>query len=140
MWGGFIMKIILIIGGVFHFTCAVSHWFFPQIFQWVKNLESLPAEKSAAMLSTLNVQNWCLLIFWLALTYIPIVHADDLLNTRLGKTLLTCIVLFWVIRIFIFHPVFIGFASRESIVQVAYLSIGLVLFSIPWIKVMFFSK
>jgi hypothetical protein len=38
--------------------------------------------------------------------YIPFFYSNELLTTQLGKAVLTCIIFFWVVRIFILQPIF----------------------------------
>ena len=57
-----------------------------------------------------------------------------MLATQIGRALLSCIVIFWVIRIFIVHPVFSDIKSKLSIARVLFFLAGFSLFLIPWIR------
>ena len=81
--------------------------------------------------------NWNQLIFWLILAYISLFFSDELLSSPLGKSILTIIVLFWIIRILIFQPLYVGFKTGISKLQLLFFIPGLILFIIPWINVMF---
>ncbi len=128
------MKILLKIGGIYHLLCAVMHLSFPTHYQWNERLQCLSPQDSAIIFGNLNIMSWCLLIFWLIFAYIPFFKTEDLLETSIGKILLTSIVLFWSARIFILQPIFFNFQIEGSIEQELFMAIGLVLFAIPWIK------
>lgn len=125
------MVLLLRIGGVFHLACAVTHIFFPGIFSWDKRLAPLTGEEGRVILSNLNVMNWCLFLFWMMVAYLPLRHGGDMMKTAIGRTVLVSIVLFWMIRIFLFQPLFVGFDMTGSVSQTLILSAGLVLFGPP---------
>ena len=125
-------KIFLRIGGVYHLLCAALHVYFPYFFQWDQRLASLSGETPLTISANLSIMNYCLLVFWLILAFIPIVHADELLETGMGKALLTGIVLFWIVRIFVLQPLYVGYTSPDSLITVAVFSAGMAMFAVPW--------
>jgi len=107
-------ELFLKIGGVYHLLCALLHIFFPRLLRWENNLKGLSAGRKTIIRQSLHIMNLCLLLFWLILAYIPFFYASELLETHLGMGVLTSIVLFWAVRIFVLQPVFMGVKTRES--------------------------
>jgi succinate dehydrogenase/fumarate reductase cytochrome b subunit len=88
------MKALIIIGGFFWLAFFVFHIFFWKLFDWKRDLESLTKINKAVM----QVLNLCLMLVFLIFAYISIFHADELLTTGLGKSMLIGIVLFGIFR------------------------------------------
>ena len=130
------METLIQIGGVYHLLCAVIHIFFPRMFQWEGNLKGLTPESRLIIRQNLHIMNICLLLFWLMLAVIPFFFANVLLTTALGKTFLTCIVLFWTIRILVLQPVFVGVKSKESWQMILFFIPGFAMFLLPWVNIM----
>jgi hypothetical protein len=78
--------------------------------------------------------NWCMAIFWVILAYIALVHTSELVMPSLGRTLLASIVIFWVIRIFILQPLYIGIKNQMSWRMIAFFLVGLILFAVPLVQ------
>jgi hypothetical protein len=114
------------------------HIYFPHFFQWDQRLASLSGDNAMIISANLAIMNYCLLVFWVILAYLPIVHADDMLETRMGKSLLTGIVVFWMIRIFVLQPLYVGYKSPESLITVAMFSAGMAMFAVPWAAAVLF--
>lgn len=131
------MVTMLKIGGMFHLLCAVLHIIFPRMFNWYQRLAPLPDSDRSVISINLNIMNYCLMFFWIVFAVIPFFHAEALMNTALGKTLLTGIVAFWFMRIFILKPVYEGISTKESIVSGIVFVAGGLLFAVPWIKALF---
>ena len=130
-------ELLIKIGGIHLLICGIFHLFFPKMFQWEKRLADLSGENKFRILNTLKLMNWNQLIFWLILAYISLFFSDELLSSPLGKSILTIIVLFWIIRILIFQPLYVGFKTGISKLQILFFIPGLTLFIIPWINAMF---
>ncbi len=118
-------------GGIFNVLCALLHIAFPGMFKWNEILALLPPDKSPFLSQPLYIMNWCMLIFWLILAWIPLFNSKALLEPGLGRTLLSSLVIFWIIRIFILQPVYIGLSAPVSWCMIGFFSIGLILFIIP---------
>lgn len=88
------MKTLIIIGGFLWLGYFVFHIFFWKLFKWKQELNKLHAVNKAIM----QVMNLCLMLVFLIFAYISIFHADELLTTGLGKSILFGIVLFGVFR------------------------------------------
>lgn len=140
------MEILLKIGGVYHLLCAVQHIFFPQILRWNKTFAPLGPKIADETKMTLNIMNMVILFFWVMLAYIPFFHTQDLLITGIGKSLLTFIVLFWIFRLFVLQIYYWGVyvklpaGIKGAVFGAVFFSVGLLLFGIPWIKVILMNK
>jgi len=133
-------KVLLKIGGVYHLLCAILHIFFPYMFQWSERIAPLTGESAMVISANLSIMNYCLLVFWVILAYIPIVHTVELLETGMGRALLTGIVLFWIVRIFVLQPLYVGYTTPESLITVAVFAAGLAMFFNPWVRIVLFRK
>jgi hypothetical protein len=127
------IELLIRIGAAFHFVCALFHLFFPRMFKWDERLAPLPGESRRVIGESLHVANSSAFLFWLVLAYVPLVHAEEMLTTPIGTSLLTCIVVFWVIRIFIVQPMYSGFKTRLSILRAVFFLCGSLMFVIPWL-------
>ncbi len=128
------IEFLLKIGGIYNILCALLHLAFPKILKWDEILKQLFNEQRPFIEQPLKIMNWCLFIFWIILAYIPLVHTSELLNTGLGRTLLSSIVIFWSIRIFILQPAYIGVKDPISWKMIGFFLVGLLLFAIPLLK------
>ena len=124
-------NILLKIGGIYNILCALLHVIFPKMFKWNNLLESLPVEKRLIIEQSLHIMNWCLAIFWVILAYITLKHTNELTKPGLGRTLLASVVIFWLIRIFILQPVYVGIQDSGSLVAIGFFLIGLILSAVP---------
>ncbi len=126
-------ELLLKIGGVYNVLCAFLHVVFPQMFKWQVILSELPGDKRPLIEQPLLIMNWCLAVFWIILAYIAIIHSKDLLKQGIGRALLVSIVAFWLIRIFILQPLYIGLSDPISFKMIGFFLVGLFLFGIPLI-------
>src|SRR4030042_5043139 len=127
-------ELLLKIGGIYNILCALLHVVFPKMFKWSKIMESLPGDKRLILEPSLHIMNWCMAVFWIVLAYISLVHTSELLIPGLGRTLLASIVLFWVIRIFVLQPLYIGIKNRMSWQMIGFFLVGLILFAVPLVQ------
>lgn len=131
------INVILIkIGGIFHLICALSHLLFPMVFKWNDNLRELPISNQKKLKKILNVSNLSTMMFWVILSYIPLFYSYDMITTQIGKALLTSIVIFWIVRIFVLQPIIVGIKEKESLLRIPFFLTGFIFFLIPWIRVM----
>lgn len=105
------------------------------MFQWDLYLATLSEAGRPVIEANLNIMNWCLFVFWIMLAYIPIVHSKQMLETAIGKSVMVFIILFWLVRIFILQPLYVGIATRESVITIVIFIVGLSFFLIPLISV-----
>jgi len=125
---------LLKIGGVYNILCALLHVAFPKKFDWGGVLALLPGDKRPFLEQPLHIMNWCMTVSWLLLGYITLAHTSELLQPGLGRTLLISIVVFWIIRIFILQPFYIGMKDPISWQMTGFFLAGLVLFALPLVK------
>ena len=125
----------IIIGGIYHLICALSHIFFPKVYNWNENLKELSNDKKKIIKNNLYLSNTCTILLWLILSYIPIFYSNEILNSQLGNIFLTLIVLFWVVRIFILQFIFSNIKTKEFWIRTIFFLFGLFVFFIPWIKI-----
>jgi hypothetical protein len=127
-------ELLLKIGGIYNILCALLHVLFPRMFKWGKILKLLPGDKRLILEPSLHIMNWCMAIFWVILAYISLVYTSELLLPGLGRTLLASIVIFWVIRIFVLQPVYIGIRDPRSWIMIGFFLVGLILFAVPLVE------
>ena len=77
-------KLFIYAGGVYHVSWAVFDSFWPVIFQWKKRLSGLDDLNRVLPYITSRL----LIVLYLMLAYISFIHTSDLLETRLGRTVL----------------------------------------------------
>lgn len=129
------MRILIMLGGVFNLICGISHIFYPKYFKWNYLLAALDPDKKKTIKQSLYLSNHSMFLFWMAFSVIPIFFSAELLSTKLGMTVLTSIVIFWTLRIFVIQLIVVGFRTRGSIVRSGFFLIGFALFLIPWLNV-----
>lgn len=127
-------ELLLKIGGIYNILCALLHVIFPKMFRWGKIMQLLPRDKRLILEPSLHIMNWCMAVFWLILAYIALVHTSELLIPGLGRTLLASIVIFWVIRIFMLQPLYVGINHRASWQMIAFFLAGLIFFAVPLVQ------
>ncbi len=125
--------ILLKIGGIYHLICALLHVVFPKALNWDDILVLLPNDKRPLVESPLKIMNWALAVIWLIFAYIPFFYSQQLLEPGIGRALLTSIVIFWIIRIFILQPVYMGIKEQVSKRMIGFFLVGLMLFGLPWV-------
>jgi len=127
-------ELLLKIGGIYNILCALLHVIMPRRYKLDMILQQLPDNIRLLIKPSLHIMNWCLVIFWLILAYIALVHTSELLLSGLGRTLLVSIVIFWVIRIFVLQPVYIGIRDPRSWIMIGFFLVGLILFAVPLVE------
>jgi hypothetical protein len=120
-------ELIVRLGGGYNVLCAVLHLFFPKMLRWKKDLQSL----SPANRATMNILNLCLMVFWLILGFLYLCHAPEIAGTGLGRSILMSMIVFWVVRIFVLQPIYLGLRTRASLQMALFFLIGLVLNVLP---------
>jgi hypothetical protein len=123
-------ELIVRIAGGYNLVCAVLHLFFPKMLNWKKDLLTLTKDNRACM----KILNLCLMFFWLIFAFIYLFHTKALVDSSLGHSIMGCMILFWIFRIFILQPVYIGIKTKESITMILFFLIGLFLNIIPLAK------
>lgn len=123
----------LTITGVLLIALALVHLIFPSYFNWKKELP---------LVSLVNRQLMTVHTFFIALTVLLmgllcLVATDDLINTRLGKTVSTGLGVFWSIRLLVqlfgYSPKLWRGKSFETAVHVFFVLLWIYLSFIFWV-------
>lgn len=124
-------EIVMKACGVYNLLCALIHVFFPSMFKWSAILSDLP-EKSAPLISSpLYIMNGCMAVFWVMFGLLTFFYSRDFLRPGLGRAFLFFLAVFWLIRMFVFQPVYIGFSDPVSGPMMAFFAVGLLLTAGP---------
>jgi hypothetical protein len=119
-------EISLFAGGIFNLGFTVFHLFFWKLFDWKKDLASLTPVNRSVM----QILNLCLTFMIFMMSYVSLFLPQEMLTTRLGKSLLASFALFWFLRtleqIFVFEV-----RDRLSVVFTLIFLLGSILYIIP---------
>lgn len=119
-------EISLFAGGIFNLGFTVFHLFFWKLFDWKKDLASLTPVNRSVM----QILNLCLTFMIFMMSYVSLFLPQEMLTTRLGKSLLASFALFWFLRtleqIFVFEV-----RNRLSVVFTLIFLLGSILYIIP---------
>lgn len=85
----------------FNLALAVFHLGFWRIFRWSEELPKLHAANRGVM----QVLNIMLTFVFLMLTAVLVLHAGEVAGSRLGRSLLAGMMVFWIVRA-ILQPIF----------------------------------
>jgi len=114
------------VGGFYNITLVVFHVLFWRIFDWKKDLQSLTI-LNRAIIQVLNIS---LTIVFVVFAYISFVHTEELLNSKLGFSIVILMSLFWFARAFQ-QIVFFKLKHWVSWAFFAYFVLGGVIYAIP---------
>ena len=84
------------IGGGYNLALVLFHVLFWRIFNWNEDLKSLTFLNRAIM----QVLNISLTLVFIIFAYISFAHTNELLNTKLGVSVIALISIFWFARAF----------------------------------------
>ncbi|MDH3670553.1 MAG: hypothetical protein OES46_05245 [Gammaproteobacteria bacterium] len=119
---------LILIGGLYNLALAVFHLLFWKLFNWKQDLASLTPLNRAVV----QILNLCLTFVFLVFAYISFFHANELLHSKLGRSLLALMAIFWFLRA-IEQIIFFGLRRKASIAFLILFLIGTGLYSIPLI-------
>ena len=85
---------LLLIGALFHLAFVAFHLLFWKLFDWVQDLKKL----SHINKSVMQILNLRLIFVFLIFAYISYFNASEMLNSKLGLTMIAAIALFWGFR------------------------------------------
>lgn len=88
------MEVLVNVGGVYCIALVVFHLLFWRIFKWPEELPRLSSLNQAIM----QVLNLSLTFVFVIFANLSIFHADELLHTGLGRSILGLISIFWLLR------------------------------------------
>lgn len=120
------MKTLLFIGGIYHVAFAVFHLSFWKLFGWKSDLAKLNRINRSIM----QILNLRLIFVFLIFAAVSLFYADELLETRIGKFLLTGISLFWLARA-VEQIVFFGLKQIASLLLFVAFLIGTIIYLVP---------
>ncbi len=118
--------IMIKVGGVLNALLGIFHLFFWSLFNWPENLACLSFDDQAIM-QVLNI-HVALPVFIFA--YLSIFQSKDMLGSRVGKTMIIGIALFYIVRA-INEVVFWGLQNTTSIGSLAIWLIIACLYVVP---------
>lgn len=121
-------RTLILVGGFYNLAFAVFHLLFWRIFNWKTDLKQVSFLNRAIM----QVLNLCLIWVFAIFGYISIFHANDLLASSLGHSLLVLMALFWLFRA-IEQIIFFRLKSWGSWLFLAVFLIGVLLYAYPWL-------
>lgn len=87
-------KVLIYAGGVYHLCWAVFDSFWPIILNWKKRLSALDDLNRVLPYITSRL----LVVLYLMLAYISFFHTSELIEARLGKTMLFFVSIYWIVR------------------------------------------
>lgn len=117
---------LIVFGGLYNLVLVVFHVFFWKLFDWKQDLATLTPLNRAVM----QILNLCLTFVFLVFAYVSFFHTDELLHSRLGRSLLALMAIFWFLRA-VEQIIFFGFRRKASIAFSILFLIGTGLYSIP---------
>ncbi len=117
---------LIVIGGLYNLVLAVFHLLFWKLFNWKRDLATLTPLNRAVV----QILNLCLTFVFLVFAYISYFHANELLHSKLGRSLLALIATFWFLRA-IKQIIFFGLRRKASIAFLILFLIGTGLYSVP---------
>jgi hypothetical protein len=117
---------LIVIGGLYNLVLAVFHLLFWKLFNWKRDLATLTPLNRAVV----QILNLCLTFVFLVFAYISYFHANELLHSKLGRSLLALIATFWFLRA-IEQIIFFGLRRKASIAFLILFLIGTGLYSVP---------
>lgn len=120
---------MIIIGGLYNSAFAVFHVFFWKLLKWKEDLAKLKPINRAAT----QILNLCLTFAFVIFAYISLFHAHELLASRLGKSLLGLMAIFWFLRA-LEQIIFFGLRHRVSLAFLVLFLVGTGLYSIPLVR------
>ena len=121
---------IIYSGGIYNLILIVFHLLFWKLFDWRKDLSSLSHINRAIM----QVLNLSLTFVFLIFAYVSFFHHSELLITKLGRSLLILMAIFWLLRA-IEQIVFFGFRSHISKAFFMFFMLGAVIYTLPLFRI-----
>jgi len=123
------LEAVLFVGGIYNIVLIIFHLLFWKLFKWKKDLASLTFINRAVM----QVLNLSLTFVFLIFAYISLFHAQDLISTNLGNTLLLLISIFWLLRA-VEQIIFFGLKSVISSMFFLFFLLGTIIYLYPYLK------
>jgi len=116
----------IIAGGIYTAVLIIFHMLFWRIFKWPETLDSLNYVNKA----TIQVLNISITFIFFIFAYVSFAHTQELLNTRLGNSLLVLISCLWLFRA-VQQVVFYKLKHKASVGLTVFFLIGAFLYGMP---------
>ncbi len=126
--GKMYLKVLIIIGGIYHLSWAVFHIFWPKVFNWKQALANLDFINRSLM----HIQSIFLLLMFFIFSFISIFHVNEMISTSLGLTLIASFSLFWLIRIIV-QIKFFGYKDKISVFFLILFLFGFIIHLVPFL-------
>lgn len=122
---------IIYLCGAYCLLFALFHTGFWKIFKWDKDLKSLSDKElfdvDRRIMHILNIQ---MIFCFIAVAFLCFAFPADLTGTTLGKVVMGCCAMFWLIRA-VLQPIFLGKRIITSFIFTLIFLFGAVLFALP---------
>lgn len=115
-------------GGLFHVAFVVFHLTFRKLFRWDTELAKMTSLNRAVV----PVLNLSLTVAFVIFSYLSLMHAPEMVQTELGRTLTLAIAVFWYLRA-VQQIVFFGLRRTPSLVFFLVVVCGGTLYALAWI-------
>ena len=115
-------------GGLFHVAFVVFHLTFRKLFRWDTELAKMTSLNRAVV----PVLNLSLTVVFVIFSYLSLMHAPEMVQTELGRTLTLAIAVFWYLRA-VQQIVFFGLRRTPSLVFFLVVVCGGTLYALAWI-------
>ncbi len=119
-------EMFIIAGGVYSVVLIVFHVLFWKIFKWPETLGTLNNVNKA----TMQVLNISITFVFFIFAYVSFAHTHELLNTRLGNSLLVLISCLWLFRA-VQQVLFYKLKHKASVGLTIFFLIGAFLYGMP---------
>ena len=120
------MDSLVKVGGIYNIALVIFHLFFWRLFNWKEDLRSVSFLNRAIM----QVLNLSLTFVFVLFGYISLMHAEELVKTSLGQSLLLLMAIFWFTRA-IEQIIFFKLKHWGSIAFLVFFLAGTVIYAIP---------
>ena len=116
----------VITGGIYHVGLIIFHLLFWKLFRWQEELANITFINRMVM----QVMNISLIFIFFIFAYLSFFHTAELLATTVGRTLLTLISLFWLLRT-LQQILFFRLKSKISVLLTLVFCGGFIIYLIP---------
>lgn len=124
-------KKLLIIGGIVNILLGIFHLLFWELFNWSVVLECIPAITRGAVIEINITLSMAVFIFG----YISIFHHREMLETKIGRTMLLSISLLYFVRAAT-GAIFFPFNLPRSFLDASLITVVGLLYLIPFLRSM----
>jgi hypothetical protein len=124
------LESVIFAGGIFCVILIIFHLSFWKIFNWKKDLARLTFINRAVM----QLLNLSLTFTFIIFAYISLFHAQEMLSTNLGNSLLLLISILWFLRA-VEQIIFFGLKNKTSLMFFVFFLLGSIIYLYPFLKI-----